>query len=64
MQTAKRLGLVESHRQKFTWTWKLTERGRAWCEGRYELVETVDTERRCRGKRQLKASWAAVVRGI
>lgn len=59
MQSAKRLGLVESRRVKFTWLWTLTERGRAWCEGRLEIVETVNRGRGVggRGKLALKATW-------
>lgn len=59
MQTAKRLGLVESRRVKFVWFWTLTERGRDWCEGRLEIVETVNRGRGIggRGKLKLQATW-------
>ena len=59
MQSAKRLGLVESRRVKFTWTWTLTQRGRDWCEGRVEVVETVNRGRGIGGRGKLKgqATW-------
>lgn len=54
---AIRHGLIQSGKHKYGWRWTLTQRGRDWCEGRYEVVERLDNRRKGRGPQQIKATW-------
>lgn len=49
-------GLVVSQKHKFVWFWTLTPKGRDWCEGRVQLVET-PRKGSGRGKRRMVATW-------